>query len=117
MNNHETEICKAACCVAGIDGEICEREHPLLRKMAAAAGADDAWLAEHLDRALNDRHYYQRQFHLLEADPDRAIKTLLRIARADGHVSIPESIILQHFAKKIGMDLDRFNQLLQEAAA
>lgn len=116
MNDHETEICKAACCIAGIDGEICHREHPLLQRMATGAGADQQWLTDNLDRALNDRLYYKRQFHLLQENAEETMTTLIRIARIDGHVSAPEAIILQHFAKKIGMDAERYQQLLEETA-
>ena len=114
MNNETLEILKAACCVAGIDGEICDREHPLLKRMARAAGVDTDWLNTTLERALNDPLYFERQFHLLKADPEQTIRTLIEIATVDTHFSLPERIIVQHFADKIGMDRERYEAILAE---
>ena len=115
MNNRTIEILKAACCVAGIDGEISQGEHPLLKRMARAAGVGSQWLNATLERALNDPLYYERRFHLLRADPEETMAVLFEVALADEHFSLPERIILQNFAEKIGMDRERYEELLQRA--
>ncbi len=115
MNNQALEILKAACCIAGIDGEICDREHPLLKRMAHAAGVDTDWLNATLEQALNDPLFFERQFHLLKADPEETIRVLIEIATIDNHFSLPERIIVQHFAEKIGIERQRYEELLHEA--
>ena len=114
MNNRTLEILKAACCVAGIDGEICEREHPLLKRMAHTAGVDSDWLNATLAQALNDPLFFERQFHLLRTDPEETMRVLFEVALADEHFSLPERIILQNFADKIGMERERYEELLKE---
>ena len=117
MNTNAIEILRAACCVAGIDGEICEREHPLLKRMAHAAGVDADWLNANLERALNDPLYFEHQFHLLQTDPEETMRVLFKVATVDGRFSLPERVILQHFAGKLGMERERYEQLLRDVEA
>ena len=115
MDDRAHEILKAACCVAWIDGEICEHEHPLLTRMADAAGVDSQWLDTNLERALNDDLFFERQFNLLLNDPEETMSVLIEVAMVDGHFSLPERIVLQHFAQKLGMKRERYEELLSEA--
>lgn len=111
------EVLRAACCVAGLDGKVCEREHPLLQKMATEAGVGEASLRTMIDNAETDRSYYQRQFRLLKVDPDETMQVLFQVALADGRLTQEERVILRHFAETLGMETPRFEELLADAEA
>jgi tellurite resistance protein len=115
MGMPEVEVLRAACCVAGIDGEVCQREHPLLARIAEAAGVGSASLDAMIDRASSDASFFEDQFDIFKTDPEETMKTLFRIAIADGVLARSERIVLQHFSKKLGMAEDRYESLLNAA--
>ena len=107
----QVEILCAACCVAGLDGEICERERPLLEQMAHEAGVGPVSLEAMIERATDEPNYYQEQLCIARSDPDTILTTLFRIAMADHELALEERVILQHFADKLGMSRQRFDQI------
>jgi len=111
----KVEILRAACCVAGLDGYVCDREHPLLNRLAELAGVGGASLQAMIDRAERDQNFYQEQFDALSADPELTIRTLLAVAAADRELSLNERVVLHHFATKLGLPDERFEQVLEEA--
>jgi len=111
----QVEILRAACCVAGVDGELSEREERVLRKLKENVGVGEASFKAMIDAGKNDPNYYQRLFNMLSTDPDRTIKSLFVIAASDGEVGDPELNVLRYFAEKLGMEGDRFEELLQLA--
>jgi len=115
MATPKVEVLRAACCVAGVDGEICDREHPMLERLAEEAGVGRASLNAMVERARTDRYFFEEQFDALTADADETIKTLFHVALVDGDLESQERIVIQHFADKLGMSSDRFEQLLQSA--
>jgi len=68
-----------------------------------------------VERARTDRYFFEEQFDALTADADETIKTLFHVALVDGDLESQERIVIQHFADKLGMSSDRFEQLLQSA--
>lgn len=115
MGMKEVEVLRAACCLAGIDGEICQREHPLLARLARAAGVGQASMDAMVERALGDASFFQEQFNILKADAEETMKTLFRIAIADGVLARSERVVLQHFAGKLDMSEARYEELLTAA--
>ena len=115
MPMRNVEVLRAACCVAGIDGDVCAREHPLLERLAHEAGVGGASLAAMIDRAREDHSFFETQFDIFKTDPETTMKTLFRVAIADGVLARSERVVLQHFAKKLGMTEDRYAQLLAAA--
>lgn len=108
-------ILRAACCVAGLDAEICEKERPMLEKLAEYAGVGKASLQAMIDRARTDPNYYQDQFRLFATDPEATITTLFVVACADGKLASAERIILHHFAEKLGLPEAKFEAILKAA--
>ena len=117
MTMLDLEILRAAVCVAGLDGHVCDREHPLLTRLADRAGVGSVSLAAMIDLAEVDRQYYEEQFDIVKTDPEKTIKILMEVAVADGVLSVEERVIVSHFATKLGMSEQRFGELLAAAEA
>lgn len=110
--NINVEILRAACCIAGIDGSVDERETPLLQSLAKQAGVGAASMNAMIDRAERDPEFYREMFRVLKADPEETIGSLLEVARADGDVTEDERRLLAHFAEQLGMDEARLDEVV-----
>ena len=111
----QVQVLRAACCIAGLDQEVCERERTVLDKIAYQIGVGEASLNAMIDRAKSDPNFYEEQFHIASLNPDPAIKTIAALAAADHEITDNERIILQHFAQKLGMDDARFEKIFASA--
>lgn len=106
------DILRAACCIAGLDGQISENEEPVLRRLKEVAGVGEASFKAMCDMAIDEReHYYERQLEFLSSDAEPVVRVLLEVANADGDFSENERVILQHLAGKIGIDAERFAEI------
>ena len=112
MSTKEVEILRAACCIAGLDGEICESEERLLRELQEQAGVGEASFGAMLERARTDDDYHKDVLNVLRADTERVMKIMIEVARADGDISINERAIIRHLGEKIGADLESLDDLL-----
>lgn len=117
MAIEDVQILRAACCIAGIDGKICEREHPLLRKIAEQAGVGAKSLEAMMDMAETDSTFFEEQFGYATSDPERTIRLLFVVAAADGRFTSEERIILHHFAMKVGMSDEAYDALIARERA
>ena len=95
--------------------DIDPRELKLLHKLADRVGAGSASLDAIISRGKEDPDFYKEQFDIIKADPDRTMKTLFIVAIADEVLTKDERIILYRVSKKLGMDGERYNQLLAAA--
>jgi len=111
----DVAILRAACCVAGLDQRIDQREQRMLERLADKAGVGRTSLEAMIERAVEDQSFYKEQFQLITTDPDTTIKTLLCVAIADRELTIDERVILQHFADVLGMSEKRYEQLVKAA--
>jgi tellurite resistance protein len=111
----DVAILRAACCVAGLDERVDDREQRMLERLADKAGVGRASLEAMIERAVEDSGFYKEQFKLITTDPDATLKTLLCVAIADGELSVDERVILQHFADVLGMNEQRYDQLVEAA--
>ncbi len=109
------QVLRAACCVAGLDGNVTENEMAILQKLATDAGVGQASLKAMINRAKTDPNYFQDQFNFLRGHPDEAMKTLVRVATVDGALHDNERVVLQHLAKKLGISEDRAKAFLAVA--
>ncbi len=110
----DLELLRAACCVAGLDGEVGEDERAAIEILQERAGVGAASLAAMLDIARTDSEFYEEQFELLLSDPEHAIKTLWKVAAIDGRVSTDEAVILRYFGHKLGLDDARVEEIIDE---
>lgn len=111
----EVEVLRAACCIAGLDQDIDPRERILLQKLADHVGVGSASLEAIINRSRQDPDFYQEQFEIIRADPDKTMKTLFFVAIADKVLTKDERIVLYRLSQKLGMDNERYNQLLAAA--
>ena len=111
----ELEVLRAACCIAGLDGNIDRAEIRYLRTLAERAGVGLTSLEAMVEQALENRDFYEEQFQVVASDPDRAITALFTVAIADGRLVTEERVILRHFADRIGVPGLRFEKLLRIA--
>ncbi|MCZ6836368.1 MAG: hypothetical protein O7G85_11395 [Planctomycetota bacterium] len=115
MSIQDLEILKAACCVAGLDGDISDREKQTLQVLAKRAGVGKASFEAMIEVAVEDEDYFKKQLDLLRGDTDRTIKTLFQIAVTDRKLGANERIVMQYFADKLEMPPERFEKILAAA--
>lgn len=110
----DLELLRAACCIAGLDGEVGEEERAAIETLQERAGVGAASLAAMLDIARTDSEFYEEQFDMLLSDPEHAIKTLWKVAAVDGRVSTDERVILRYFGRKLGLEDARVEEIIDE---
>jgi tellurite resistance protein len=111
----QVEVLRAACCVAGANGETTEAERELLNKLAKKTGVGLASLEAMVSRACEDDSFCNEQFRVLKAEPKEAMSILLEVAMSDGVIDESEESILKVFAKKLDVPADVFELLLNKA--
>ncbi len=111
----QVETLRAACCVAGLDREVDEKERQLLDKLADRVGVGRASLEAMIGRAERDQDFQKEQFEIVQSDPERTVKVLLMVAMADGEITDEEKQVIADMSARLGMDASRFEQLLQAA--
>lgn len=114
MSMTKTEVLRAACCVAGLDGKVCERERVMLERLATHAGAGMASLNAMIHRAESDPNFYEEIFDALAHDAQWTIKVLLCLAAANEDVSLEQRVVMGIFAKRLGMDEAHYDALVDE---
>ena len=109
------EILKAACCIAGADGEISRLEEESLKKMAEEIGVGAASLNAMMDLAVTDESFRDNQLRMVHKDPAAVFETLYRMARLDPDVPTPERDLLIRFGRKLGLETDQMNEVIRRA--
>lgn len=113
MPMSKVEMLRAACCVAGLDGRVGNRERAILEKLAREVGAGQASLEAMIHRAKTDSRFYEELFNGLTANAEPTIRLLLMVAAADRVITADERIIIGLFAKRLGMTHERYDQLVE----
>jgi tellurite resistance protein len=111
----QVETLRAACCVAGLDQNVDDKERQLLQKLADRVGVGTASLEAMISRAEHDHEFQKEQFEIIKTDPDHTVKVLLMVAMADGDIADPERDVIAGFADRLGMELPRYEHLLSTA--
>lgn len=113
MPNEQTEILKAACCVAAVGGEIKPGDTHVLRRLVESTGVRESSYYTMIDRAVNEPGFYRKQVQLLTKDVESSLITLIDTAAPNGHVCPDERNTLQRFAEKLGVRQGRFRQMVR----
>ncbi|MHC5114800.1 MAG: TerB family tellurite resistance protein [Planctomycetota bacterium] len=111
----QLEILRAACCVAGLDQTIDDRERQLAQVLAKRAGVGAVSLRAMLDQAREEPERFDEYLQFLRANKDDAMKTLFQVAVVDGQLRPEERVVLDFFAQRIGIEPSRFDALLRAA--
>lgn len=114
MSMSKTEVLRAACCIAGLDGKVCERERVMLERLANHAGAGQASLNAMIQHAESDPDFYEELFHSLADNAEWSIRVLLCLAAADEDVSLEQRVVMGIFAQRLGMDEEHYDKLVSE---
>lgn len=118
MDNEKTtpmarvDLLRAACCVAGIDGNMGDPEFSVVNRLAQEVGVGQASLQAMIDRGVKDPNFHQEQFRVLKANPQQAMSVLLEVALADGTVSEGETNVLRSLSEKLNVPSDVFDKLM-----
>ncbi len=113
------ELLCAACCVAGVDGEVHKNERRLLQILATKVGVSSEALDVMIEQARTDPTYYKHQLEVLKTDPVKAMNILTTTAIADHVLLTEERIILRHLGEKMGLQnayIDRVLDAAEKAA-
>ena len=122
-NEHEpmtpmqkVEVLRAACCVAGIEGNIQECELPLLQKFAKEVGVGRASLDAMMARAKSDPNFHEEQFQILKSEPQKCMAAVLQVAMCDGEVTEAETQVLKALSQKLNVSDEVFGQLMSQVS-
>ncbi len=108
----KVEVLRAACCVAGADGEVTDAERRLLQQLADEVGVGAASLAAMIERATTDEKYYADQFRVLKSDPEQTLQLLFQVAIADRRLSRDECLCLKRLARRLELPDEQFDRWL-----
>lgn len=109
----KVDVLRAACCVAGIDGEPNESERAVINKLAAEVGVGRASLEAMIARGATDPKFCEEQFCVLKADPKQSMAALLEVAMADGVISEDETQVLKSLADQLAIAEEVFEGLIE----
>jgi len=113
MQSHQKlEVLRAACCVAGADGNIDADELRIVRQLAADVGVGEASLDAMMTRAENDPEFCQVQFRFLKESPAECLEIMMQVAAASGEIKAPEKKTLQVLARNLEFEDNEFEALL-----
>jgi len=113
MIMNDVERLRAACCIAGIDGEVTDAERAMIDRLAEKAGVGSASLEAMIERACKDKSFCKEQFDVYSSDAEHTIESLWMVAAADGRVGDRESQVLRYFAQKLEISDERYDEIVQ----
>lgn len=113
MVMEDVELLRAACCIAGADGEISARERETLENMAERVGVGTASLRAMMDLAKTDKRFHSDQLEMVHSDPERSFETLYRVARLEREVPAEERELLVRFGRKLGLRSEGMNEIIR----
>lgn len=108
----KVDILRAACCVAGIDGDISDAERTVIQKLASEVGVGKASMEAMISRGLSDKKFHEEQFRVLKSEPQQSMAALLEVAMADGGISDGETQVLKSLSQKLDISPEVFQQLI-----
>lgn len=113
----KVQVLRAACCVAGSDGNADPTERKILEMLAAEVGVGEASLDAMLQRAETEPNYVEDQFRVLKSDPKESMRLLFSVALSDGVLQDSELNVLQRLAAKLNVTDEVYQNWLVEARA
>lgn len=110
----KVEVLRAACCIAGCDGEVTSEEQAVLKDLAHTVGVGKASLDAMTARAVGDPEFHKEQFRVLKAEPTEALRLLLKVAVADRGLSKSECHVLKRLALQLDVPEQEFDVWFQQ---
>lgn len=110
----KVDLLRAACCVAGADGETSESERRMLQRLANESGIGAASLTAMIECAETDERFLETQFRVATAKPQEALQLLFRMAIVDGRLRKAEAVMLKRLSRRLGVQPARFDAWLTQ---
>lgn len=107
----QVEVLRAACCVAGGDGEVDSQERSFLTGLAERVGVGRASLEAMIQRSEEEPDFYKQQFRVLKDDPEATIELLFGVAATDGELEKSEVEMLKLFGRRLEISSERFVEI------
>jgi len=98
---HDLELLRAGVCVAGLDGRVDEPELAVIATLVERVGVGRASLKAMIELSCSDKNLYKSQLRLAQPSPSAALEFLVKVAKADGHLTEDERVIITHFGDKM----------------
>ena len=111
----QVDLLRAACCVAGADGETTEAERKALEKLADRAGIGAASLGAMIDCAETDERFLESQFRVAVKSPRKTMDLLFKMAIIDGSLRRDEAVVMKRLAKMIDVTSEQFDAWLKQS--
>ena len=111
----KVDLLRAACCVAGADGDTSDPERRALQTLADRAGIGTASLQAMIDLAESDDKFLDSQFRVAVKKPQETLKVLFKVAIIDGRLGKDEAIVLKRLAKQVGVESEQFDAWLKQS--
>ena len=111
----KVDLLKAACCVAGADGETSEPERRMLQRLADDSGIGAASLAAMIECAETDERFLETQFRVAVAKPREALQLLFKMAIVDGRLRKEEAVMLKRLSKRLKVQSAQFDAWLKQS--
>ncbi|MDA0281890.1 MAG: TerB family tellurite resistance protein [Planctomycetota bacterium] len=111
----QVDLLRAACCVAGADGETSERERRVLQRLADQAGVGAASLSAMIECAETDEQFYANQFRVAVDRPKEVLQLLFKIAIVDGRLRKEEAVMLKRLSKLLEVEPAQFDEWLKQS--
>ncbi len=111
----KVEVLRAACCVAGVDGDTSDAEKRILMVLAEEVGVGEASLTAMIERANSDQAFYKEMFRVLKGDPGETMRLLFSIAVADNRFRSSEREVLRRLGRRLGIEQEAFDKWLKES--
>lgn len=110
----QVDLLRAACCVAGADGETSDSERRVLQRLANQAGVGAASFSAMIECAETDETFYKTQFRAAVSKPQETLLLLFRMAILDGKLRKEEVVMLKRLSGRIGVEPAQFDEWLQQ---
>ena len=105
------ELLRAACCVAGADGQTVPSEREILTRIAADADLRNELLEYFIGRSETDRTFSDVQFRRGVSDSVATLEFLFAVAKADNRLTVGELNVLFRIAERLRLSEDQFARL------
>ena len=114
MPMEKVEVLRAACCVAGVDGDVSADEREFLEKLAEEVGVGRASLRAMIEQAEQDKKFWKEHFRVLKTDPKQTMEILFRVACTDRRLRKYELAVLKRLARRLDVSDKQFDAWVKQ---
>lgn len=102
---------RAIAVLAAADGRISSSERGLLMTIASRFGVSSQSVDRLIQQAKEQPSIHDRLFQFAHANPEMTLELLVAAARLDGEIADPERELLGHFAERLEIPVEQFEEI------